>query len=67
MLVAALAANEFLVDRALAIDSYAFDSDAVFVGRIAQSGDSVRAEALANVDTFLDPRAALLSVGALAA
>ena len=57
-LVAALAANEFLVDRALAIDSYAFDSDAVFVGRIAQSGDSVRAEALANVDTFLDPRAA---------
>ena len=57
-LVAALAANEFLVDRALAIDSYAFDTDSFFFGRIPQSGDSVRAEALANVDTFLDPRAA---------
>lgn len=58
-LVAALAANEFLVDRALAIDSYAsFNTDSFFFGRIPQSGDSVRAEALANVDTFLDPRAA---------
>ncbi|KAH8069876.1 hypothetical protein JL720_11876 [Aureococcus anophagefferens] len=46
------------VDRALAVDSYAFGGDATFVGDIRQSGAEVRDEALANLETFLDPRAA---------
>ncbi|KAH8068422.1 hypothetical protein JL720_12194 [Aureococcus anophagefferens] len=54
----ALAGNEFQVDRALAVDSYAFGGDATFVGDIRQSGAEVRDEALANLETFLDPRAA---------
>ncbi|KAH8051407.1 hypothetical protein JL721_11152 [Aureococcus anophagefferens] len=43
---------------ALAVDSYAFGGDATFVGDIRQSGAEVRDEALANLETFLDPRAA---------